>query len=530
MAKRVFILLASLAILGGCAKDTGDEDENGNADDALPGSEEDRGATPPRFGDAELRAQGCDLDRPATAFAAGAPSSGTLDEPSGGGEAPVPCLSLTGFGSASTSIGISSDGETVFFAQAFSPDGNGIIRSRDRGESWEFLLPNFSDGSTPRRMQAYLYLDTDTDRLFFASSRLIMNPDIAQMDLSGGYEMIWSADQGDTWSHVAIENDTHDWAKIFAGPPATSQPGGYPNVVYFSAPYQIAGNWIIMGPQYQSIYKSLDGGQSWQEAGRIALVPTEIEGCIPNEFVLVGTGVVADDGTIYLGFRKCLQLAVAVSRDEGQSWATHDVPGSSLPPYDQSSIASLLQIIGNESAIVGEPMAVDSEGNLYVVWNGARRALRFAVSRDQGASWSEPVSIMAPEVTEVRFAAIAVKEPGTIAVAYYGSPDGGMTFNGYVAESTDALEAEPTFWSATANDPADPLFSNGFESGYHVYYFNTGDGVEFVQVKYAPNGDIWAAFVKNMCPGGPDAGACTWDYAAHANSMFQGAVGRLVHR
>ncbi len=533
MGRRLLVLMAGLAMLGGCAQDTGDEEEEEDAGDALSEadvSDEDGSSSLPRFSDAKLRAQGCDLDRPASAYAAGVSSSRALDGATAEGEAPVPCLSLTGYGTASTSIGISSDGESVFFAQAFSPEGYGLVRSRDQGESWQFLLPTYSDGSTPRRMQSYMYLDPDTDRLFFTSSRLIMDPDIAKMTLDGGYETAWSEDEGESWHHVAVENNTHDWAKIFSGPPVTSDPSGYPNVVYFSAPYQIAGNWIIMGPEYQSIFKSLDGGQSWQEAGRFTLLPTELEGCIPNEFVLVGTGVVADDGTIYLGLRKCLGLAVAVSPDEGATWEIHDVPGAAVRPYDQSSIASLLQIVGNEAAIVGEPMAVDSEGNLYIVWNDADRTLRFAVSQDGGTSWSDPVVIMAPGVTAVRFAAIAVKEPGTIAVAYYGSKDDGLTYDGYVAESTDALGDEPTFWSATVNDPADPLYGFGFESGYSLYYFNTGDGHEFVQVKYAPNGDIWAAFVKNMCPGGPDAGNCTWDFEANASSMFQGAVGRLVHR
>ncbi|HEX7478742.1 MAG TPA: hypothetical protein VF331_13120 [Polyangiales bacterium] len=60
---------------------------------------------------------------------------------------------------------------------------------------------------------------------------------------------------------------------------------------------------------------------------------------------------------------------------------------------------------------------------------------------------------------------------------------------------------EPTFFSSAANDPADPLYPTGFASGYDASYFsNGGDGVEFLQVKYAPSGDSWASFVKNMCP------------------------------
>ena len=54
---------------------------------------------------------------------------------------------------------------------------------------------------------------------------------------------------------------------------------------------------------------------------------------------------------------------------------------------------------------------------------------------------------------------------------------------------------------------------------------------EIITVKYAPDGDIWASFAKDMCPGITSSTAnCTWDTAAHAKSMYQGAVGRLVHR
>jgi len=56
-----------------------------------------------------------------------------------------------------------------------------------------------------------------------------------------------------------------------------------------------------------------------------------------------------------------------------------------------------------------------------------------------------------------------------------------------------------------------------------------GDLDEFIQVKYAPNGDIWSSFVQEMCVN-LNTAACTWDYAAHANSVLQGVTGRLVHR
>jgi hypothetical protein len=122
-----------------------------------------------------------------------------------------------------------------------------------------------------------------------------------------------------------------------------------------------------------------------------------------------------------------------------------------------------------------------------------------STSRDGGQTWSAPVIVLDPALTTARFAAIAVKAPGTVAIAYLGSADG-TKFDGYVAETTNAFDASPTFWSSAVSAPDDPLYPDGFVSGYDLSYFdNGGDGVEFVQVKYAPSGDVWASFVKDMC-------------------------------
>ena len=51
---------------------------------------------------------------------------------------------------------------------------------------------------------------------------------------------------------------------------------------------------------------------------------------------------------------------------------------------------------------------------------------------------------------------------------------------------------------------------------------------ELVHVKYAPSGDVWASFLKEMCVK-LSTSHCSWNYGAHVNSVFQGGVGRLVH-
>jgi hypothetical protein len=80
------------------------------------------------------------------------------------------------------------------------------------------------------------------------------------------------------------------------------------------------------------------------------------------------------------------------------------------------------------------------------------------------------------------------------------------------------------------NDPAVPLMPEQFDVGY-ARLFNGGELHEIVKPAYAPNGDIWASFARDMCLGlGMETDRCSWDVPAHGNSYYQGAVGRLVHR
>lgn len=432
-----------------------------------------------------------------------------------GGKAPVADCIMIDFGSAEPSIATTGDG-TVFLAPVFTPQGNGLIRSRDKGATWQVLIPRFRDGKCLSRAQPYLYMDPSTERLFFHTTLLNFYPP----RLRPGFNMTRSDDQGETWQYVKVAEDAYDRLKVYVGPPVSSHTDGYPNIVYMSAPTPISTRFQpMLFPKKQRVYRSLDGGRTWNKAGSLSLKPTDIPGCSHREWVIFGAGVVAGDGTVYLGFRRGPHLGLGISRDEGMTWTVKDVPGSNLIRY-----RNILRIgVINGNYVIGEPLALDPEGNLYAVWPDDKDLLRMAFSRDGGDTWSTPVVVSAPEVKHVRYGALAARAAGKVAIAYYGSRNG-IRYDGYISESTNALETEPLFWSAAVNDPADPLYRYGFNVGY-LGMWHGGDLNEIVQVRYAPHGDVWASFCKRMPPFSHD-----WGRASHAKSKLQAVVGRLIHQ
>ncbi len=468
-------------------------------------------------GDNPLVAQKCSLSRPTTRYTAGTPASA---DGGSGSTRVVPCFSPTGFGASEASLGIASDG-TILLAPAYTTEGVGVARSRDYGATWEARLTNFGPDGGHGRVQPFLYLDPSTDRAFFVTTVGNLGP---------GFDLSWSADKGDTWNHEVIAKDGSDWMKIFAGPRVSSPLEGYPDILYASVPSPSS----TVDPDHQDVYRSTNGGLAWTNVAgsSLTLVPanavsagiTTSASCPSGEQIIFSDGAVGHDGAVYLPYRLCDQLALGTSRDEGATWKTILVPGAELPPY-----SGLTSYVTSQNILPSEPLAVDSADNIYMIWNDPKGVLHLTISRDQGQTWSggqAPLVVSAPDVKKSVLATVAVKAPGTIAIAYFGTVDG-KAYDGYIAESTNALDAAPVFVSAIVNDPTKPLFSNGFDNNY-LHATSGGDLDEFVQVKYAPDGDVVASFLEEMCVGTSPT-KCSWDYAAHANSVFQGAIGRLVH-
>ncbi|MEY4577639.1 MAG: hypothetical protein RL701_2342 [Pseudomonadota bacterium] len=456
----------------------------------------------------------CVPAQPATAHSAAVGGAATAS--SATGSAPTGCAYLTGLGSAENTLAIDRQGH-VFMAPVFTDQGVGILRSGDNGASWQAVLPQQTGGAQHGRAQPYLFLDPASDRLLFATSKT------TGLGQPNGFDLSISSDGGASWSASTFNVGTLDWVKILSGPPVTSTLQGYPSVLYASAPAPISTPSPLSNPDNQQILRSLDGGATWANVGgkMLSLKPID-HGCTADEWVIYGDGVVDERGSIFLGLRRCTHLGVAISHDEGATWRVQDVPGANIVAY--GGLLSHLQL---SNLMMTAPFAVDSAGNLYAIWPDANNALQYAVSKDKAQTWSAPVAINAPTAKQVVFGAIVTRAPGTLAVAYYGSDDG-QAYRGYIAETQNALDPQPTFWNIVIDDHGAPLFNGGFDIGY-AEILSGGDLVEIVQVRYAPNGDLWAAFVKDMCPGSGSTGTCTWDLATHAKSPYQGVIGHVTH-
>jgi hypothetical protein len=315
-------------------------------------------------------------------------------------------------------------------------------------------------------------VDPETSRLWVAS-------------VGGGFagvtafaaKISWTDDQGATWHDNPVTcPNTQGELKLLEGPAPQggSQPMGYPHVVYYCANMS-AGEGPVM-----HCYKSLDGGMLFTPAGGI---PDLIcgDGSIGN----ARAGAVGPDGALYFPVDDVCAggLGLAISDDEGATWRH-------LPVVAPTTATNLRMT----------SLGVDADGNLYLAWLGEGDLPYLTTSSDRGQNWSAPMAVGAPGVNATRNAvALAVGEPGHVAIAYLGSTDGGVEFDGYITESRTALAPGPLFWSAAVNDPnGSPLVLGATSEGLlDREYFRTA--------VIGPDGTPWAGYHCRSTPICPNA-------------------------
>jgi hypothetical protein len=363
-------------------------------------------------------------------------------------------------------IGITRDGHVFYtagagcvtsctgepqMAETVTPGGRAVYMTPDKGKTWKNVSPGHPDsGVSPHvtSLDPYLYVDhnADTDRVF--------TMDLTALACS---ELSFSDDQGKTWitNPIACGEPVNDHQTLFSGKPTKSPSPLYGKVLYY----------CFNKVAYTRCTKSIDGGLTFVPT--TGLTNPECSG-------LNGHGVTDKKGVIYLPYTGCASApAVAISTDEADTWKIVKVPG-----------------VKAESG--GDPsVAVDRDGNIYVLYVDNDRQAMLSTSKNGGKTWSKPVNVAAPGVVYTNLATLTVGAPGKVAIAYYGttSEEKNGFWNGYLAAGVDVLGKNPTFYSSSINNPKNPLKAKGCGPG------RCGRVLDFIDVEIAPDGAAWGAYV-----------------------------------
>lgn len=410
----------------------------------------------------------------------------------------------TGTGSWEPTLGIDSKGNIFYQGSSGAGDLNTVV-SRDGGRSWEQATPR----THTHTMDPLVYVDKSTDRAFTA-------------DLTWPCITISHTDDvGKSWTTSEACGLT-DHQNIFTGPPVSSPTVGYPNIVYMCAMDGGAGN---PSSTTTSCLKSLDGGITWIRTGTPAYtsgdrrhedgtgrVPGLCEGG-------TGHGFVDSEGVAYLPRGWCGQPYLAISKDEGVTWERIQVANNGMPVTD-NGVPGNTRIFSHEAAV-----AVDDDGNIYYFWVARNRLPYLAISRDAGKTFSKPIMVGPPALSEAWGPAMDIGPTGKIALAYLGStnapggeaPDGygpeypdSVTWNGYITTTVDPLSKKPSFFTASVNPPSDPIVRG--ECGID----SCSVQVDFIDVVIGPDGRPYTSMVDECAPPG------------NACSSFLGFVGTVV--
>jgi hypothetical protein len=379
----------------------------------------------------------------------------------------VPCVSSPGATSFDPTLVLTESGK-LLLSPANVP---GVASSIDEGRAWVTSSP--PDAPSGTLLHPWLWHDTASHRIFYN----VYSLGAGTCSDNSGATLWFSDDEGASWTHQPVGCGSQDWGKVITGPAATAASkaalaqSGYPDMVYYCA----TGPTAITGPNH-ICYRSTDGGKTFTRGATDPVAMSN--GGYPT------AGAVGPDGTVYVPKGSPTGLAIATSKDEGDSWVDQVVGGSHFVGTSSRNWLSM-------------SVAVDTSGTLYAVWSDDQDLLPYvAYSKDDGATWSSPLGIGAPGVKTSAYPSITAGPAGTVAVAYYGSlqargsADGyfdsdGLPYEAYVVVTDDLFASSPTFFSATFNDPRKPVLTGltyavSEYAGYPVF---------------APDGSIWSAYL-----------------------------------
>jgi hypothetical protein len=322
-----------------------------------------------------------------------------------------------------------------------------------------------------------LFTDPKTGRTFV--SQLIVG---SKQSLSA-----YSDDDGDSWkpSQGSGINTGVDHQTIGGGSfGSTASPiDTYPNAVYYAAQDDVLAEFAM----------SLDGGRTYGP-GVPMYTLTQCAG-------IHGHIKVAADGTIYVPNANCgaSEQGVAVSEDNGITWAVRTAPGSRASSWDPS-------------------VSIGADGTIYFGYADADQLPRVAVSHDKGRTWvnDQPVN-GAYAIKTLAFPAMTAGDSDRAAYAFLATTDAGISmgsgtgFRGvwhlYVAATYDSGKS----WVTTDVTPTDPVQrGNVCDAGLSCPSspLDTRNLLDFMDVQIDNKGRIVVAYADGCtspdCIGGVD--------------------------
>jgi photosystem II stability/assembly factor-like uncharacterized protein len=369
-------------------------------------------------------------------------------------------------------LALNRQGDVFFAAKAGNAPAGGaphlIYRSSDSGQTWQ----EKSGDAVQKQLffsvaDPYVEVDADTGRMFWAGIA-IPRPAV----------FAFSADRGETWTTTeayaagANDHETVIAGKVPAGSTLTPTDPTFPKIVY----YCTNGLYLV------GCSRSLDGGKTFVPVtGRPLAAQSEAQCGSETGFMTADS-----DGRIYIGGANCGVPQVSMSDDAGDTW--HDVTVSDAIQADHHDVE----------------VATDSAGNVYALWLNTHHLPYLAVSRDHGATWSDPLMVAAPDVRSAGFAELAAGDTGRVAVSYVGTTstdtaDTHRPWQYYVGVSQNALDDSPLFVTNVAPTADGSGIVNRGDCCPGMY--------DYLDVDVAPTlgGPVWAS-LSNVC-----SAACATD-------------------
>jgi len=426
----------------------------------------------------------------------------------------VSCRYPTGAQAMEPSFDVAADGTVLFqswgvFGPAGLPPQPAVLRSRPPYAHWTDVSP-VGPGQS---FDPNLILDHRTNRVFSIN--------YAGDGASTCSTMSFSDNEGSSWTSSPLAcAGGFDGQSVGVGPPSTTKPVGYPDVIYYCT-----GTTLTSSPPTSTpvCSKSLDGGVTFVPTGGY---PYPVYGAQDYFAPWAGNPIVDADGTLFLPKRYGGEPTIAISHDEGLTW-------------------SVRTVAHNGAAGEATRAAVDRDGNVYYAWTGTNHLPYVAYSRDHGVHWSRPLMVAPPGVNEGDLPRVAADHAGHVAIAFLGTTNAPgkpyyaycnvllspcsddnyakTRWNGYLLTTTNLFEPHPVVVAATVNPVDRPLFVGGCSA----------DGackadLDFIDTRLGPDGSPWAIFADDCAVKASQVNAINSQLPRCGDGVGEGIFERLL--